>query len=261
MNPLYGGNKYFKLKKNIEAFYNGNYNSIISFGGAYSNHVFSLAALAKELKIKSLAYIRGLEPNNLTSTLTFANECGMELLPVSRTEYSQKNQQDFQQQLKLQHPNSLLVPEGGSNQLGIDGCIEITGLSNFDFDYVVLACGTGTTLAGVVSSLKENQKAIGISVLKGHDTLTNFVLQHNPSKENSFQVLFDYHFGGYAKSNQQLENFIHNFYSTHTLPLDRVYTAKAMAALSNLIQTTYFPPHSKILFLHTGGLQNGAMTI
>jgi 1-aminocyclopropane-1-carboxylate deaminase len=261
MNVLYGGNKYFKLKKNIHQFYSKNYKSIISFGGAYSNHIYSLAAIGEELGIKTIGFIRGLQLDNLTSTLLFAKKCGMQLIPLSRGEYSLKNQDIFLERLRQEYPDSLIVPEGGSNILGIEGCKEIVEHISRDFNYIVLACGTGSTLAGIVSMLKPHQKAIGISVLKGEDSLTNFVLEHNPGRERSFQILFDYHFGGYAKKNNQLFKFVKEFYKTNNIPIDIVYTAKAMAGMCDLLEKNYFEPNSKILFVHTGGLQNGTMGI
>jgi 1-aminocyclopropane-1-carboxylate deaminase len=261
MNAWYGGNKYFKLKHNLKKFYSGNFSAIISFGGAYSNHIYSLAAIGEELGIKTIGFIRGLQLDNLTSTLLFAKKCGMQLIPLSRGEYSLKNQDIFLDRLRQEYPNSLIVPEGGCNNLGIEGCKEIVEHISKDFNYIVLACGTGSTLAGIVSMLKPHQKAIGISILKGEDTLTNFVLGHNPGRERSFQILFDYHFGGYAKKNKQLENFVKEFYKKNNIPLDIVYTAKAMAGMCDLLEKNYFEPNSKILFVHTGGLQNGTMEI
>lgn len=261
MNAWYGGNKYFKLKHNLQKFYSGNFTSIISFGGAYSNHIFSLAAIGKELGIKTIGYIRGFEPNKLTSTLAFAKECGMELVSISRTDYSLKNQEVFIDTIQQKYPNCLIIPEGGSNELGIEGCKEITGEITIDFDYIIVACGTGSTLAGIVGGLKHHQTAIGISVVKGADTLSFIVLNTNPNKENNFKVLFDYHFGGYAKKSVLLEQFVSNFYKENNIPLDMVYTAKAMAGLFDLIDKKYFEPQSKILFVHTGGLQNEEMVM
>ena len=261
INALYGGNKYFKLKQNLKTFFSGDFSCIISFGGAYSNHIYSLAAIGKELGIKTIGIIRGLEPENLSSTLNFAKECGMELLSISRTEYSLKNDEIFLEQLRKKHPKCLIIPEGGSNELGIEGCKEITNLIPFDFNYIVLPCGTGSTLSGIVSSLKPHQKAVGISVLKGEDTFTRFVLKQNLGKEKSFTVLHDYNFGGYAKKDKTLLKFITEFKLKHKIPLDFVYSAKAMFALINLIEKSYFLKDSQIVFVHTGGLQNGAMCI
>lgn len=259
INAWYGGNKYYKLKKNLEEFYSGNYSSIITFGGAYSNHIYSLAAIGKELGIKTIGYIRGFEPNNLTSTLHFAKECGMELVSISRTDYSLKNEKFFIDTLQKKHPNCLLIPEGASNDLGIKGCKEITREIACNFDYIVVACGTGSTLAGIVSGLKPHQMAIGISVVKGVDTLSSFVCNKNPEKRNNFKVLFDYHYGGYAKKSLLLEQFVTGFYKENQVPLDMVYTAKAMAGLFDLMEKNLFEPRSKIVFVHTGGLQNGVM--
>jgi 1-aminocyclopropane-1-carboxylate deaminase len=261
INAWYGGNKYYKLKKNLEAYYSGNYSSIITFGGAYSNHIYSLAAIGKELGIKTIGYIRGLEPDKLSSTLNFAKECGMELVWISRTDYSLKNEKVFVDTLQKKHPNCLLIPEGASNDLGIEGCKEITREINFDFDYIIVACGTGSTLAGIVSGLKPHQIAIGISVVKGIDRLSSFVCNKNPEKRNNFKVLFDYHYGGYAKKSFLLEQFVTDFYKENKVPLDMVYTAKAMAGLFDLMKRNHFEPHSKIVFVHTGGLQNGEMAM
>lgn len=248
------GNKWFKLKKNIEDAFEQNKKGIITFGGAYSNHIAATAKACNSLNINCIGIIRGEEINN--HTLEGAKALGMELRYISRSIYRDKTLLMQWLASEFDVEDYLVIPEGGANAAGVIGCKEIAPLINIPFDYIAVACGTGTTLAGVVQSLENNQKALGFSALKGGHFLYGNVQQAIPSSfHQSFTILEDYHFGGYAKYTPELIQFIHSFKNTQGIKLDFIYTAKMMFGLYDLIQKNYFEEHATIIALHSGGLQ------
>ena len=255
IHPLVNGNKHFKLKYNLQNAIEQKFDGILTFGGQYSNHIFAAAAAAKQHGIKSVGVVVGNE-NELTSTLQFAQSCGTSLHFVNRQTYRQKDKPEFIAQLQHQYPNHYIIPEGGSNELAVKGCAEIPSLVEEDFDYIITACGTGGTLAGLAKGIQLHQKAIGISVLKGEGTLSDAIrsLHGNHQLEN-WEVITGYHFGGYAKPNDEVNNFIQEFYQSTNIQLEHIYTAKMMLAIIDLVQKEYFPKGSRIIALHTGGLQ------
>jgi 1-aminocyclopropane-1-carboxylate deaminase/D-cysteine desulfhydrase-like pyridoxal-dependent ACC family enzyme len=255
IHPHVNGNKHFKLKYNLLHAMEQKFDGILTFGGQYSNHIFAAAAATNQHRIKSVGIVVGNE-NQLTSTLQFAQSCGMKLHFVNRETYRQKDNPEFITQLKKLYPNHFVIPEGGSNELAIKGCAEIPSLIEEDFDYIITACGTGGTLAGLAKGIQLHQKAIGISVLKGEDTLTDFIKQlHGNNQLDNWKVITGYHFGGYAKPNAEVNNFIHEFYQSTGIKFEHIYTAKMMLAIIDLVQKNHFPKGSKIVALHTGGLQ------
>ncbi len=258
IHPLVNGNKHFKLKYNLQHALAQKFAGILTFGGQYSNHIFAAAAAAKQFGLKSVGVVVG-NAEQLTSTLQFAQSCGMQLHFVNRNVYRQKEQPDFISKLHTAFPNYYIIPEGGSNELAVKGCAEIPKLVKVDFDFIATACGTGGTLAGLAKGILPHQKAIGISVLKGEDTLSDFIKHlHGLHQLNNWQVISGYHFGGYAKPNDEVNNFIRNFYQASGIQLESIYTAKMMMALMNLTQKGYFAQGSTIVALHTSGLQNFA---
>lgn len=269
LNEHWGGNKYFKLKYNLEAAALQNKSHLLTFGGAYSNHIAATAAAGKAHGLKTTGIIRGEKLEVLNPTLQFARDCGMELLFVNRTDY--RNKKELSQLIQtaqlplLETENYYIIPEGGSNELGFKGCTEIMELIDSSADIVCCSCGTGTTFAGIVSSLKENQKGIGFSSLKGADFLKNEIAQtldlytteltkHETKKEN-WEVQTNYHFGGYGKVKPELLNFCKYFLETQKIELDLVYTGKMFFGIFDLIEKGYFKEGTKILALHTGGTQ------
>ncbi|HRG57666.1 MAG TPA: pyridoxal-phosphate dependent enzyme [Bacteroidia bacterium] len=248
------GNKWFKLKKNIEIVKSQGKIGIITFGGAFSNHIAATASACKKYNLKSIGIIRGEQVKN--HTLISAQQNGMELRFVSRALY--KNNNELIQWLNLQFnlDEYLIVPEGGANTAGIDGCKEILGLIHSPFNYIALACGTGTTLAGIIHTIDENQTALGFPVLKASNYLENEIKKNiPPNKYHKFRLFDDYHFGGYAKYNNELLNFIKEFSATHKIQLDFVYTAKLMFGLFDLIEKKYFSDNTTIIAVHSGGIQ------
>lgn len=288
IHPVTGGNKWFKLKYNLEEFSKQKKDILVTVGGAYSNHIIATAAAGKEYGIQTVGIIRGEELNeNSNDALKFASSCGMKLFFVTREEYRLIRQTEIlpdqilsspcrtfglQGRLLSPLPAELLVyragssllsplsslfflPEGGSNALAVKGCSEIINLIPEDFDFIVCAVGTGATLAGISTALKSHQTAIGISVLEGKDFLEKNILEMNGSRKN-FQLFHDYNFGGYARSSEELDNFCKNFSQQHNIPIEPIYTGKMFFGLWDLIKKNFFKSGSRIVAIHTGGVRN-----
>jgi 1-aminocyclopropane-1-carboxylate deaminase/D-cysteine desulfhydrase-like pyridoxal-dependent ACC family enzyme len=259
IHPEIPGNKWRKLKYNLEEARKQNKNTILTFGGAYSNHITATAAAGKYLGFKTIGIIRGEENVPLNKSLQFASSCGMELIYLDREIYRKKNYdlQNFISDLN----DVYILPEGGANELGMKGCSEIVNEIEIDFDFICCACGTGTTLAGIASSLKSHQKSLGIAVLK-HENLeteihNQFNIQHSKfSIQYSVFSIQHYPFNGYAKTTPELIQFIKDFYKENNILLDYVYTGKMMYGVYDLIEKKYFPENSKIIAIHTGGVTN-----
>lgn len=250
VHPHISGNKWFKLKYNLKEARKQGKNILVTFGGAYSNHIVATAAAGKEFGFKTIGIIRGEELNeNDNSVLQFAKDRGMDLRFVSREEYRSK---DASLVLSMTD-DCYILPEGGTNELAVKGCSEILSHIDIPFDYVCCAVGTGGTIAGIISSLKVHQKAIGFPVLKGGEFLKNEIEKLTSSKVN-FELQTDYHFGGYAKKNNELLSFISDFKLKHNIQLDFVYTGKMMFGVFDLIMKNYFPKGATIIAIHTGGL-------
>lgn len=257
IHPEISGNKWFKLKYNLEFAKQKGFKKILTFGGAYSNHIVATAAAGKYFGIETIGVIRGELYEPLNHSLTFATKCGMQLEYVSRGVYKNKSDEVFIKELRQKYPNAYIIPEGGANIFALQGCAEINNFIPNDTDLISLACGTGSTLAGILSTAKTHQKLLGFSALKGGDFLMNdvkhFLEEINMSNKN-FTINSDYHFGAYAKYNQQLIDFMNDFYRKTTIPLDFIYTAKMMYGLIDLIIMGKIK-EKKIVAIHTGGLQ------
>lgn len=258
------GNKWYKLKYNIEEMHRQDKDTLLTFGGAYSNHIAATAAAGKELGFKTIGVIRGDEHEEgaRNRTLEFAAECGMQLHFVTRSNYRLKTEPGFIERLHKQFGDFYLVPEGGSNLLGVKGCTEIINDIDVPFDFITTSCGTGATLAGLVLSINQKQRAIGFSSLKGggflEDEVRRFIEECDGSasaQESKWQINHEYHFGRYAKVNNELEVFIERFRTENGIQLDHVYTGKMMFGLYDMIRTGTFVPGEVIIALHTGGLQ------
>lgn len=250
------GNKWRKLKYNLNALIKQKKSTLLTVGGAYSNHIMACAAVANRYNIKSIGVIRGEELNkNSNSNLQFATSQGMQLLFVDRETYSRRYEPTFAELLCEKYSFDVneifFVPEGGANNLGEKGCAEIVNEINIDFNYLITACGTGTTLLGMSKNIKSHQKIIGIDVLKN-----NLDLENKLNYSSNTILLHEYHFGGYGKKNQILVDFIQQFYIQNKIKLDYVYTGKMMYAIFDLLNKNYFSPNSTIVALHTGGILN-----
>jgi 1-aminocyclopropane-1-carboxylate deaminase len=248
IHPDIPGNKWRKLKYNVEQALQERKDTILTYGGAFSNHITATAAAGKHLGFKTIGVIRGEAYVPLNKSLQFAKDQGMELFYMDRQSYRNK---DFHLDLDL--TDIYEVPEGGANELGVKGCKEIVSEIDMDFDFICSACGTGTTLAGIAMDLQAHQKAIGFPVLKGGDFLFEEVRKYGAE---SFELQTAYHFGGYAKTSPELIQFIKDFYREHQIMLDYVYTGKMMYGIFDLISKQYFPENSTLVAVHTGGVVN-----
>jgi len=254
-----GGNKWRKLKYNLEAAQQQKHDTLLTFGGAYSNHIYATAAAGQRYGYKTIGIIRGEQHAELNPTLQFATDCGMQLDYVDRESYRNKTSNSCINQLHKKYGRFYLLPEGGSNVLALKGCAEIIDEIDTDFDVICVACGTGATLAGLVSNLSGKQQALGFVVLKDADFISTdiklLLQQANINPACSWQVNTSYHFGGYAKTDQALWDFMARFKKDFDIELDAVYTGKMFYGLFDLINNGYFKPGTRIVAIHTGGLQ------
>ncbi len=259
IHPIVSGNKWRKLKYNLSKAKEEGKSTILSFGGAYSNHIHALALAAKGMELKSIGIIRGEETLPLNETLSYARSCGMDLHFISREEYKRKTEKDFIYKLHKKFGDFYLIPEGGYNLEGSKGCEEIIKEIDILFDLVCCPCGTGTTLSGIIASLPEGKKAIGFPVLKGGDFLykeiNNLLPKNGVAQNNNWHLETGYHFGGYAKWNKELLDFTDEFEKKYGIPLDQVYTGKMMYGVFDLIEKDTFAFGTAIVAVHTGGLQ------
>lgn len=255
IHPEISGNKYRKLKYNLIEAKKLGYKKIITFGGAFSNHIAACAAAANQNNLESIGIIRGEEIEELIDqnpTLSFARKQGMEFRFISREQYREKDSEKFLTELKNQYPDYYIIPEGGTNSLAIQGCEEILHQETNSYNYITTAIGTGGTIAGLINSTHDLQHVIGFPALKG-----DFFYEEirKLTNKNNFSILNDYHFGGYGKIKDELIEFINQFKTQHHIALDPIYTGKMMYGILDLIQKDYFKKGSKILAIHTGGLQ------
>ena len=255
LRPNISGNKFRKLKYNLAQAKSENKETLLTFGGAFSNHILAVAAAGNEQGFRTIGIIRGEELADKISenpTLQKALDFGMVFEFVGREVYREKASPKFIHQLAEKFGDFYLIPEGGTNDLAIKGCEEILTASDGKFDYICCAVGTGGTISGLINCSKNSQQVLGFPALKGdflREDICKFV-----SKTN-WNLITDYHFGGYAKVSEELILFINEFYQKHKIPLDPIYTGKMMFGVLDLINKNYFPENSKILVIHTGGLQ------
>jgi 1-aminocyclopropane-1-carboxylate deaminase len=247
IHPVISGNKWFKLKYHLDNFNAGNYNGIITFGGAWSNHIVATACACYLKKIKCTVIIRGERPPQLSATLLEAANYEMDLKFISRETYAKKNNAEFLESIKKEFPGHYIIPEGGAGKEGEKGAGEILRYADGkNYTHIVCAVGTGTMFNGIKETASSNQNILGIVVLKGWKV---------ENQMNNIEMFLDYHFGGYAKYDQALLDFMNEFYRFTNIPTDFVYTGKLAFALFDLLKKDHFPQGSKILMIHSGGLQ------
>ena len=257
IHPQISGNKFFKLKYNLLAARQQGFEKVLTFGGAYSNHIAATAFASHKFGFQSLGMIRGeeLAQRPFNPTLATAQQFGMQLEFISRNAYRQKDQPDFLQHLQQQYPDFYLIPEGGTNALAVQGCREILTAEDAQFDLICCAVGTGGTFAGLIEASQQHQQLLGFSALKG-DFLTHEVAQLTTKR--NWRILEDYCCGGYAKTTPELIQFIQTFEQRYNIPLEQVYTGKMLRGIFDLIDQDKIGPDQKILLIHTGGLQGRA---
>lgn len=254
------GNKYYKLKGNLSLARNAHQSRILTFGGAWSNHLHALAALGHEQGIETIGIVRGEEPATPSAMLRDASNWGMKLVYVSRTEYRSRNEPEYLQCLQGRFGPCMIIPEGGADATGVQGCTQIAELISKharQIDRVVVAVGTGTTLAGLAIGLPNTNEILGISVLKGAEYLEQNVHElvggNSSPKSDNWRILHNHHCGGYARVSPELKQFILEFEQLHRIPLDPVYTGKMLFAIHQMIKNNENP--GQTVAVHTGGLQ------
>ena len=254
LDPIISGNKWFKLKEYVQDAINSDKITILSFGGAFSNHILATAAFCKSKELKSVGIIRGEKPENLSPTLQEAMRYGMDLFFIERERYKRK---EIPAEVHHKYPDIYLINEGGYGMLGKKGAGDILHLLPTEkYTHMLTAVGTGTTLAGLAEGSGQKQKIIGISCMKNNleiEEQTNHLLSEK--NKHRFELLHQYHFGGYAKHNHILIDFMNEWYTMTAIPSDFVYTGKMFYAFHDLLKKDYFPSYSKVLLVHTGGLQ------
>ena len=249
------GNKYRKLKYNLQFARRRGDSTLLTFGGAFSNHIAALAAAGNEFNFKTIGVIRGEELEEKVDdnpTLSFARSMGMRFKFVSRSAYRQKATEAFIEELKSVFGDFCLIPEGGTNDLAVKGCEEILTEEDRVFDYICCPVGTGGTISGLIKSSFPHQKILGFPALKEEfldKEISNYV------EKDNWELVRDYHFGGYAKINSDLVEFINKFKACYQIPLDPVYTGKMIYGITDMIAKGKLPEKAKILAIHTGGLQ------
>ncbi len=258
------GNKWFKLQGSIAEAGRLGLTTLVSFGGAWSNHLHALAATGRELGLRTVGIVRGEEPANPSAMLRDARRWGMELVYVSRSEYRQRDQPGYIEEVLTRFGPCLLIPEGGANRAGVEGCGGIADLlrrAGVSEGRVVLAVGTGTTLAGVANGLgrtpgkNPGPAVVGISVLKGAADIEPRIATFTNNNAAPWQVLHDHHCGGYARVSAGMREFIVAFQQIHGIPLDPVYTGKALYGVHQLIASRAWGEGEPVVVIHTGGLQ------
>ncbi len=258
LHPIMSGNKWRKLKYILEHALSLKAQTIVSMGGAYSNHLHALAYVGKALQIATKAKIRGEQPALLNPSLQDMSDWGMQLEFVARTDYRElRNYQRYDALPELQ-VGEYWLPEGGALPLALRGVAELVGELDVDYDMICVPCGTATTLAGIISALPENKQALGFAALKGAGFLYDDVrqmLKNTLHHNKDWSIQLDYHFGGFAKIKPDLCAFIQQFSKTQGIALEPVYTGKMLYGLYDLIRQGYFTAGQRIIAVHTGGLQ------
>ncbi len=255
IHPVISGNKLFKLSYFLEEAKNSTHKTIITFGGAYSNHLAATAFACKAEGLRCIGFVRGEAPVPPSSTLVFCKENAMQLEFISRSVYRNIND-EFRNTLLYKYGDHTFIPEGGFSTKGAYGAKDIMKLfDGKNYSHICCPVGTATTLAGLINGNNNNSTIIGFSVLKNLDDIAYRLKKLNIDESAVYKFIPNYHFGGYAKKTPVLIAFMNNFYSDNKIPLDFVYTGKMMFGIYDLIKENYFPAGSRILCIHTGGLQ------
>lgn len=260
IHPIVSGNKWYKLRFYLQAALESKATTIASFGGPYSNHLVAMAYAAKKENLKSIGYVRTNENEPITPSLAEATELGMQIIYLGRSNFQEKKNEI------LKHGNNngkeiYFINEGGYGALGASGAstiltdMTLTTHLMQTYDYIVCAVGTGTMIAGIVNAKYAHQKIIGIPVLKNEGSLKKEIITLLKNKNEVFELLFQFHQGGYAKTNPLLFDFMNRLWKHAQIPTDLVYTGKLFFAIETLVKENYFAPNSKVLVIHSGGLQ------
>lgn len=258
VHPEVSGNKFFKLKYNLEKAKSEEKSKILTFGGTFSNHIYATAEGANAENLESVGIIRGERIEPLNATLVHAEKLGMQLYFIDRKIYRNKTEPEFLNFLNEKFGDYYLIPEGGTNEQAIKGTQEILNGEDEKFSHLCCSIGTGGTMAGMYSSLSAHQNLLGFSSLKGefiHQEIADLLDKYQLTSQGSYEIFTSYHFGGYAKYKKELIEFIWWFFESFGIVLDPIYTGKMAFGIWDLIKNDYFKEESKILMIHSGGLQ------
>jgi len=257
LHPIVSGNKWFKLRYYIEEAISQSCSTIASFGGPYSNHLVALAYVAKENNVKSIGYVRASKEDTVTPSLQEAQAYGMQLEFIGRTNF-QEIKNDLlktNQHRSIDNSSIYFIDEGGYGSIGAKGAATILNEHCKHYTTIIAAVGTGTMLAGLINAAEAHQEIIGIPVLKNENTIEDEIKSLLINKAASFSLLHNFHQGGYAKTNPALFDFMNQLWTLEKIPTDIVYTGKLLMAVDSLLKEKYFKAGSKILVIHSGGLQ------
>lgn len=259
INPVISGNKWYKMKYNIIEMKKQGIDTLLTFGGAYSNHIHAAAHAGKLFGFKTIGLIRGEEHLPLNSTLQSAINDGMELHYVDRTTFRKRETDEFLASIKEKFGDVYILPVGGTNKIALKGCAEIIDQIEIDFDYVCSASGSGGTFSGLVAGLSGEKKAVAFTALKGGEFLekviSNLVFEYTGKTFSNWILNTDYHFGGFAKLSKELVDFTHKFNQLNGFELDYIYTNKMMFGIADLIKKGFFKSGETVVAIHSGGLQ------
>ncbi len=255
LHPIISGNKWRKLKYTLDHALSEGADTLISMGGAYSNHLHALAYVGKALGLKTIGLVRGEQPETLTPTLSDLQNWGMVLKFVSRFDYRLLRQYKGCYDLPGLKPRQYWLPEGGAQALALKGVEELVNEIDVAYDILCVPCGTGATLAGIIDMVPDQVSVMGFAALKNAEFLQTDVESLLPRPCSNWQINMDYHFGGFAKTSAELMTFMADFEFKTGIPLEPVYTGKMIYAIYNLITKHTFKPGQRIIAVHTGGLQ------
>ena len=259
VHPIISGNKWYKMKYNIAAMMEQGKDTLLTFGGAYSNHIHAAARAGKFFGFKTIGLLRGEEHLPLNETLKSAVDDGMELHYIDRTTFRERESEDFLNSIKNKYGNVYILPVGGTNKIALKGCAEIVEQINIDYDYICSASGSGGTFAGIVAGLNGNKKGIAFPALKGggflEKVISDLVFGYCGKHFTNWHLNTDYHFGGFAKLTKELVEFTKEFEKLNGFELDYIYTNKMMFGIAELIKSGYFKADETIVAIHSGGIQ------
>ncbi len=259
VHQVISGNKWYKTKYNIVEMMNQGKETLLTFGGAFSNHIHATVAAGNTFGFKTIGLIRGEEHLPLNETLQYAVDNGMELHYVDRTTFRTRDTKEFTEWIRNKFGDVYILPLGGTNNIALKGCAEIVEQIDINYDYICSASGSGGTFAGIVAGLNGDKKGIVFPALKGggflKDTISDLVLNYTGKNFNNWNINTDYHFGGFAKLTKELVKFTREFEKLNGFELDYIYTNKMMFGISELIKSGHFKSGETIIAIHSGGLQ------
>ncbi len=256
IDPVFGGNKAFKLKYHIEKVLREDIKVIVSYGGPFSNHLYALAGIGKKLNIKTVGIVRGFEHYRENPNLSFCKKAGMEIKFLGPTQFKDTNERNnLISRITAENGEAHIVPEGGTDELGVEGAAEMLSEDELIYDYYCIGVGSAGSISGLINKTKGNGTVLGFSALKGAQYLEDIILSYTKNCPKNWKLIHDYYFGGFAKQNEQTIGFHKQFEDLNNFEIDPVYQLKMLLGLEDLTKKHYFSNKDKVLVLHTGGIQ------